>query len=358
MRFDIHLKQHYRAIAAYSGFILFLAGILELFPALITLFYSTELTLVFGYIVPATGLIITGFILWFIFRLRQSVVLTVMEGGVIVLFCWIIVCLFSAIPFIIISNLNFTQAVFESVSGWTTTGLSVVEVANAPKSILFWRSLMQLAGGAGLVIIMLSAITGPAGPGLSIAEGRSDQLVPNVRRSAKLVLNLYISYVVIGTGLYYLAGMSLFDAINHSFAVFSTGGFSTQELSIGFYDSPFIEIMTCIFMLIGNLNFITAYLLLKRKYHFVRKNGELHLLVVIIPVAILALLLGVAITLYASPLKCIRVSVFESITAITTTGFSTVSYQDWNGFGLFIMIILMLIGGGAFSTAGGIKQYR
>ncbi len=358
MRFDIHLKYHYKAIAAYSGFIFLLVGILELLPLFVIIFYSSEFSYLPGFIIPASGLIFLGLILWRCFRPRQPVVLTVMEGGVIVSVCWIISCLFSAIPFILISDLNFTQAVFESVSGWTTTGLSVIDVTKAPHCILFWRSLMQLAGGAGLVIIMLSAIAGPSGPGLSIAEGRSDQLVPNVRRSSRLVLNLYIAYVIVGIVLYRLAGMPFFDAVNHSFAVFSTGGFSTKADSIGFYNSFVIEILTCIFMLIGNLNFITAYLIMKRKYRFVFRNGELHLLTVIIPVAFLSILFGVALALYPTVLKSVRVSVFETISAITSTGFSTVGYGQWNDFGFLIMILLMLIGGGVFSTAGGIKQYR
>ncbi|MFO7890828.1 MAG: TrkH family potassium uptake protein [bacterium] len=358
MRFNIHLKEHYQAIAAYSGFILILAGLLELFPIVITLFYPAELTFASGFFIPSAGLILLGFILWFFFRFHKSVVLTMMEGGVIVLFCWIITCLFSALPFMMISGLNFTQAVFESVSGWTTTGLSVIDVTNTPHCLLFWRSLMQLAGGAGLVIIMLSAIAGPAGPGLSIAEGRSDQLVPNVRHSAKLVLKLYLTYVIVGSIIYYLAGMSLFDAVNHSFAVFSTGGFSTRATSIGYWNSPYIETVTCIFMLIGNLNFITAFLLFKRKFRFIIKNGELHVLTVIFIIAFLAILFGVVLPLSMPISKSIRVSLFETITAITTTGYSTIDYQNWNDFGFLITIILMLIGGGVFSTAGGIKQYR
>ncbi|MBN2029197.1 TrkH family potassium uptake protein [bacterium] len=358
MRFDNRLKQYYRAIIAYSGYILILAGIVELTPLAITFFFPQEFVFASGFLIPSAALLVIGGILWILFRSSRSTVLTALEGGVIVLFCWIIVCLFSALPFIIIMGLNFTQAVFESVSGWTTTGLSVVDVVEAPKCILLWRSIMQLAGGAGLVIIMLSSITGPTGPGLSIAEGRSDQLVPNVRHSAKLVLKLYLTYVILGTIIYNLAGMSFFDAINHSFAAFSTGGFSTHPQSIGYWDLPRIEIITCFFMLCGNLNFITAYLVFKRKFRFVLKNGELHILAMIIPIAFLVLLFGVVASIYQVPLKSIRVSIFEAISAITTTGFSTVSYQTWNGLGFLVLITLMLIGGGASSTAGGIKQYR
>jgi trk system potassium uptake protein TrkH len=358
LRFDDNLKKYYRAITAYSGYILILAGALELSPILIILIFPQEVAYASGFYVPAAVLLVFGGVLWFLFRPRQPIVLTVMEGGVIVLFCWIIVCLFSAFPFIIISGLNFTQSVFESVSGWTTTGLSVIEVAKAPRCILFWRSVMQLAGGAGLVIIMLSAITGPVGAGLSIAEGRGDQLVPNVRRSAKLVLNLYISYALLGTIALYLAGMSLFDSINHSFAAISTGGFSTHTSSIGFWDSPQIELVSCFLMILGSLNFMTAYLLYKRKYHLLIRNGELHLLVCIIPLSFLILLFGVVMPISPLISKGIRVSFFGTLTAITTTGFSTVNYHNWNDLGFLILTILMLIGGGTFSTAGGIKQYR
>jgi trk system potassium uptake protein TrkH len=132
-----------------------------------------------------------------------------------------------------IGGLNFTQAVFESTSGWTTTGLSVVDVSVAPRLVLLYRSLMQLAGGAGLAVIMLSALAGPAGTGLSAAEGRADQLVPNVRRSAKLVVTIYSGYVIFGGVALNLAGMGWFDALNHAFAAISTGGFSTRAESIG-----------------------------------------------------------------------------------------------------------------------------
>lgn len=144
----------------------------------------------------------------------------------------------------IAQKLNFTQALFESVSGWTTTGLSVVDVTQCSRLILLWRSIMQLAGGAGLAIIMLAAIVGPVGPALSIAEGRTDQLVPHVRKSAKMVLLIYAGYAAVGILAYHLAGLPLFDSINHSFAAISTGGFSTQPESIGHWDSVLVEAVT------------------------------------------------------------------------------------------------------------------
>ncbi|MCJ7812110.1 TrkH family potassium uptake protein, partial [bacterium] len=236
--------------------------------------------------------------------------------------------------------------------------LSVIDIAKAPYCILFWRSAMQFAGGAGLVIIMLSAVAGPTGPGLSIAEGRGDQLVPNIRRSANLVLKLYLTYAISGIIAYYLAGMSLFDAFNHCFAAISTGGFSTQPANNGYWDSPPIEIISCVLMILGNLNFVTAYLIYRRQFHCVLRNGELHVFWFALPLAFLILLFGVTIPTYSILSKSIRVALFEAVSALTTTGFSTVTYNSWSHLGFIVLTLLMLIGGGTFSTAGGIKQYR
>jgi trk system potassium uptake protein TrkH len=244
------------------------------------------------------------------------------------------------------------------MSGWTTTGLSVVDVGNAGPMILFWRSVIQLAGGAGLAIIMMSAIVGPTGVGISSAEGRSDQLVPQIRQSARLVLIIYTCYAAAGSLAYWMAGMSLFDAVNHSFAAVSTGGFSTRPESIGYWDSPAIEAVTLPLMLLGNLSFVIAWFLWRGKFRVVARNGEVRLLTTLIPLAVAAMFFLTCRTIYPQLGKSIRVAIFETVTAITTTGFSTVGYGNWNAFGLFLLLVLMLIGGGTCSTAGGLKQFR
>lgn len=358
MRANVSLKQRYRAIFSYTGLILLLCGFLMLTPLLALLAYPGEWAHSLGFILPAIILIGIGIGMWKSFQQSKPVILTVQEGGVIVLLSWVVVILFSALPFIVIHRLSFTQAVFESVSGWTTTGLSVVDVTRTTHIILLWRSIMQLAGGAGLAIIMLAAIAGPVGPGLSAAEGRSEQLVPHVRESAKLVIAIYSGYVLVGILAYWLAGMAPFDAVNHAFAALSTGGFSTQAESIGHWDSVAIESVTILLMLLGNLNFLTAYLLLHGKLKAVYRNGEVHLMTVLIPVCALSLFLLVCRGIYPSMGKSVRVAIFETITALTTTGFTTTGYGNWNSIGFLVLMVLMLIGGGTCSTAGGIKQYR
>ncbi|MFO7907545.1 MAG: TrkH family potassium uptake protein [Pirellulaceae bacterium] len=298
-----------------------------------------------------------GLAAWRLLRPTDHVVLSVQEGGVIVLLSWVIVCLFSAWPFMTGMGLNFTQAVFESVSGWTTTGLSVVDVTQASHVILLWRSIMQLSGGAGLAIIMLSAITGPTGPALSVAEGR-EQLVPHVRQSAKLVIMIYSGYMIAGTTALHLAGMQWFDAVNHAFAALSTGGFSTRVESIGYWDSVAVEAVTVPLMILGNLSFITGWLMLRGKFRAVGRNGEIRLAFVMLPLCAILLFLLTASGLYPTLGKSVRVAIFETVTALTTTGFSTVGYAAWNSFGWGVLMVLMLVGGGTCSTAGGIKQYR
>jgi len=217
---------------------------------------------------------------------------------------------------------------------------------------------MQFLGGAGLAVVMLSAIIGPHGLGLYNAEGRSDKLLPDVARSTKLIMIIYASYIIAGVALYILAGMNWFDAINHSIAALSTGGFSTKADSIGEYNSVVIELITIVLMFLGTINFAAHFLLLKGEVKRFFKIGEIRfmffLLSIAIPVTTFVSLLG----LYNSIEKSIRVGVFELVSALSTTGFSTVGYANWSGFAIFIMIILMVIGGGAGSTAGGLKQYR
>lgn len=327
-------------------------------PLLCLFFYSEEKVLVWGFVLPAIAMLSAGIFFWLLFRNKSEQPLDIRQSSVIVVLSWLTVCLFSAWPFMAIQKLNFTQAIFESVSGWTTTGLSVVNVELSSHLILLWRSIMQLSGGAGLAIIMLATIVGPTGPALGIAEGRSQQLVPQVRQSAKIVMTIYAGYAVIGTIAYYFAGMDIFDAVNHTFPAISTGGFSTKFDSIGHWNSLSVEGVTLTLMVLGNLNFLTAYLLLHGKIKAVSKNGELRLMFLLVPVCAATLFFLVCIGLYPTLSKSVRVAVFESVSALTTTGFSTVSYNNWNSFGILILIVLMLIGGGTCSTAGGIKQYR
>lgn len=348
----------YRGVMRALGSILVIMGVIFLTPLIALVFYPLEHASAIPFLASGLSLILGGALLVAISGKGVRAPLSELNGSVVVLVSWVIACVASTIPLMRLGGLGFTQALFETVSGWTTTGLSVVDVSNASRTILLWRSIMQLAGGAGLAIIMLAAFSIPIGAGLYRAEGRTDQLVPHVVRSAKLVMTLYLGYATVGIIAYRIAGMSMFDAINHSFAAVSTGGFSTRVESIGYWNSPLIEAITIPLMILGNMNFLTAYLLFSRKFRAFFRNGELRLFAFLFVAASTILFFAVSVGLYPTLGKGIRVAIFESVTALTTTGFSTVGYGNWNAAGILVMIVLMLIGGGSCSTAGGIKQYR
>jgi trk system potassium uptake protein TrkH len=217
---------------------------------------------------------------------------------------------------------------------------------------------MQFAGGAGVAVIFIAAIGGPLGPGLALAEGRADQLVPHVRHSMALVVRIYTGYAVLGFVGLRLAGMSSFDALNHCFAAVSTGGFSTHAESIGYWDSPAVESVTLVLMLLGSTNFQTAYLLLKGRGLSALRNAEVRTFTVLVAVMIPLLYVLCSRPLFTDPLEAMRVAVFEIVSAATTTGFSTTTYSGWPAIGVFLLLPLMVIGGGSGSTAGGMKQWR
>ncbi len=357
MREAQYLLSRYRGVLAYVGLISALVGLTMLFPLLTMLVQPMDSLAASAFFVPGLMLIAGGLSVWKWLDSSKAT-LTLQEGGVIVILSWFVAILSGMVPIMVLEKLNLTQAIFESVSAWTTTGLSVIDAAKANPAILLWRSTMQLAGGAGLAIIMLAAIAGPGGTSLSTAEGRTDQLVPNVRASAAMVIRIYSGCVIAGILALHIAGMNWFDAVNHSFCALSTGGFSTKAESIGYWDSPVIESVTIVLMLVGNLNFVSAWCLLKGRFKALSRNGEIRLVAALIPIFAGLLLWLTCAPIYASASKAVRVATFETVSALTTTGYSTVTYGNWNSFGILLLIVLMLIGGGACSTAGAIKQHR
>jgi trk system potassium uptake protein TrkH len=352
------LAHRYRLILAYAGVVWAISGGLLLLPLAGLAAWPEEARQALDYVLPAALLLLAGLAAWQGGTRRGHLALGVQEGAVIALLGWAGACLAGAWPFIGVLGLDFTRAFFESVSGFTTTGLSVVDVEAAPRTLLLWRSIMQLAGGAGLAVIMLAAIAGPAGTGIPAAEGRTDRLAPHVRASALMVLTVYAAFAAVGIPAYLLAGMGWFDAVNHTFAAISTGGFSTRAASIGYWDSAAVEFVTLPLMLLGNMNFLTAFLLLKGRFRVVARNSELRFGLGLLAAGVVLLFLFVTQAPYPGLAKQVRVTVFEATTALTTTGFSTVGYNQWTALGWHLMVLLMLVGGGAGSTAGGIKQYR
>ncbi|MEL7648368.1 MAG: TrkH family potassium uptake protein [Sedimentibacter sp.] len=341
----------------YIGIMLiFVAGII-LLPVVVVPFYPEEAEYVFCFLIPAA---VAGAAGVFMSRIivPEQYRLTAGNAATIVVGTWCLAAFFSALPFMLAGTLNFTQAYFEAMSGWTTTGLSVIDVSESPRVFLLFRSIIQFFGGVGIVLIVVSALSESFGMTLFASEGHNDKLLPNIAKSARLIMKIYSGYFAAGTLLYVAFGMPAFDAVNHSMAALSTGGFSTRTMSIGAYDSLSIELVTVILMILGATNFYANMILVRGRFLEFFRLGETKLVLImtaaLVPVVAYLSLYG----LYGSVSSALRISFFNLISALTTTGFSTVSYNDWPDFAYLVMIVLMVVGGGIGSTAGGIKLGR
>lgn len=355
-----YLIERYRYMLDYMSMLLVIIGAVMLFPICVAIFSPEEITRIPVFLYTGGLLAGIGFILNRTCRVREKQALDFNESSLVVFLSWLIMCITGALPYMVISGMSFSHAVFDSVSGFTTTGLSLLDVPNAPVIILFYRAWSQFIGGAGFAIIMLASLTGVGAQNLYSAEGKGTLIKPNVLASARIVISLYCSYMIIGIAAYTIWGMKPLDAIVYCFAAISTGGFANHIQSIGYFDSPTVEIITIILMLLGNLSFLTGYFIVKGQFKSILRNGEVKVLFTALLISIPIVFFSVTSHLFPSSSKALRVAVFETISAITSTGFSTVDYTRplWFDSGIFVMIVLQLIGGGTCSTAGGIKQYR
>ncbi|MCS7174852.1 MAG: TrkH family potassium uptake protein [Pseudothermotoga sp.] len=297
-------------------------------------------------------------------RLSQGVVsevITMKEGTVIVLISWLVVIFISALPYRICGLLNFSQAIFESTSGWTTTGLTMfTDVERLPKSILFWRSLTQYLGGAGFAVIVMSTLIGPTGLGFYQAEGHVDNIMPNIRYSARLIMTYYLLYAVLGTVALMFSGLNFFDALNHSMTALATGGFSTKSMSVAAFNNFVAELILILLMFIGATGFGIHHTFWSKDWYALKKNSEPRQMITLILLGGFCISLAGVGKFFPNWSEALRHGFFQVVSALTGTGFSTVDLKAWLFFptGLFVLIILMLMGGCMDSTSGGIKQYR
>jgi trk system potassium uptake protein TrkH len=281
------------------------------------------------------------------------------RGSVTILFAWCYGFLLGALPFVIGGELSFVHALFESVSGWTTTGLSVIAyISRTPKIFLFHRSFMQYCGGLGFILMMVMIVQGKHAMTLYNAEGHSDRLVPNLRQTARAIFAIYGVFTLLGVLFYRVFGMPVFDAICHTMSALSTAGFTTQVNSIGEYASLPIELVTILLMLIGASNLALLFLLTERKVGRIFRATEMRfmlgLMAVFVPLSAVSLVLENGMRIGEG----LRHALFGVVTVFSTTGYSIMNYATWSPFATGLLILLMIIGGGAGSTAGGIKLLR
>ena len=275
-----------------------------------------------------------------------------------VLFTWFWGIAVGAMPFFLSGQLKFVQSLFESVSGWTTTGLSVMDVTQTSRIFLFYRSFMQYCGGLGFVLMMVMLVSGKRSMDLFNAEGHPDKLMPNLKQTAQTIFEMYIIFLILGTAAYVVCGMPLFDSLCHAMCSLSTGGFSTRLNSIGEYHSLSIEIVTIVLMLIGTTNFAVLLLLLRGKWRQAIQVSEVRFLFLLLLIFVPLMALSLSGELGMGLGEGLRHGLFNAASALSTTGYATMSYESWPSFAIGLMILLMLIGGGIGSTAGGLKLTR
>lgn len=354
----INLKVIIRVI----GFLLVIEGAFMFTGLPFSLYYGEGEYLALLY----SGLItmFTGGILWFSTRNHPKNIGR-KEGYVIVAITWIIISLFGTLPFILSGTIpNFTNAFFETMSGFTTTGATILtDIESVPKGILFWRSMTHWIGGMGIIVftVALLPILGIGGMQLYAAEMpgvTKDKLHPRITATAKRLWGIYVIFTLLETILLMLGGMSLFDALCHTFGTVATGGFSTHSLSIAAF-SPYIQYVIVVFMILAGTNFTLHYFALHGQLRKVWKSEEFRYFIYLILAGTVIITLVLALSKGGmAPEAALRTSLFQVVSIITTTGYITDNYLNWPGMMWFLIFLMMFIGGMAGSTGGGIKIVR
>lgn len=350
------------------GGILCINGLLIILAALVSFFYEETAAL------PILGASLTsillGLPLLYFFR-EYDKNIGKKEGYLIVSLGWLAAIFSGTLPFLFTETVpSFTNAFFESTSGYTTTGATIINNVEAlPKGILFWRSLMHWIGGMGIIVLAIAILPllGIGGMQLFLAEAPGiniGKLHPRITQTAKVLWGIYVFYTILQTLLLWWAGMNLFDAINHSFSTLASGGFSTKNMSIAYWDNlPVIQYIICVFMFLAGMNFVLSYFLLKGDLRKIWNDDEFRAYVFIIfsLTAVLSFVLFTSENLYNSyhsVEKSFRHAIFQVLSVITTTGFISDDYMTWGGFAQMIIFGLMLLGACAGSTSGGVKIVR
>ena len=351
---------NYRMIINTIGRVLAVETVLLLLPFVTAILYQDSSVSAFLITILITAVASIGALL---VKVRNRVIYA-KEGFTIVAFAWILVSIFGAIPFYISGAIpSFIDSLFETISGFTTTGASILtEIETLPKGILFWRSFTHWIGGMGVLVFVMAIV--PLAGDRSVHVMRAEvpgptmeKLVPRIKGTAKLLYSIYILLTVVEV-IFLVAGkMPVFDSLVHAFGTAGTGGFSIMNASIAAYGSPYLEYVIAIFMMLFGVNFTIFFLLLAREFKLVIKNEELFWYLSIILIATLAITFSI-MPQYGGFGEAFRLSFFQVSSIITTTGYATADYCQWPMVTQMILLLLMIVGACAGSTGGGMKVSR
>lgn len=307
---------------------------------------------------------LSGLLFWFLNRKFKRENLGKREGYVIVSFSWVIFSLFGALPFYItVSDLSFTDAFFETISGFTTTGSTIFsDIESLPEGLLYWRALTHWLGGMGIIVLSLAILPllGIGGMQLFAAEVpgiTKDKLHPRIKETAKRLWGIYILLTFLQAILLMLGGMSLYESLCHAYATMSTGGFSTRNEGMMEF-SPYIQYVVIVFMFLAGANFTLHYWFLKGKLKTIWKNDEFRFYLALVLIPTILITTGLLNQGILGAESSFRKALFQVVSIITTTGFVSDNYLLWPGSMWFILFLLMFVGGSAGSTGGGVKVVR
>lgn len=352
---------NYKMIFKVLGYLLLIIALGMIAPLLISIFNRQNDTVPFLVSISLTTF--TGFAFSKIPITQKKI--KAKEGLAIVTLGWIFASLFGALPFYLSGSIpSYVDAFFETVSGFTTTGATIItNIEILPMGILFWRSFTHWIGGMGILVVAVAVLPMMGAGGFHVFKAESpgpisDKIVPRIKDTAKI---LYVTYIIISLAefiLLKLGGMTVFEAAVHTFGTLGTGGFSTRNASIGAFDNSFIFIVISIFMIMSGANFTLYYELYKGKWRDVIKNSELKLYLGILAISVLAITVDMNFHLYHNWFESFKHSLFQASSIMTTTGYTTFDYEQWTTFSKGILFMLMFVGGSAGSTGGSIKVIR
>ncbi|UXP33309.1 TrkH family potassium uptake protein [Reichenbachiella agarivorans] len=316
-------------------------------------------------LISGLSAIIIGYLTFALSHRNQSKELKKKDGYLIVTFGWLAMSLFGTLPYMLSGAIpNFTDAFFETISGFTTTGATILsDIESIDKGILFWRSLTQWIGGMGIIVLAVAILPllGIGGMQLFVAEAPGispDKLKPRITETAKRLWLIYVMLTVVEMVLLWIGGMDFYDAINHALTTMATGGFSTKNASVAYYTSPFIQYVIIIFMFLAGTNFTVTYFALHGKMLTVFRNEEFRFYCVVTAIVAILVSIGVYQTMGTTLELSIRQALFQVVSIITTTGYVTADYTVWPYEIIVLLFVMMFVGASAGSTAGGVKIVR
>lgn len=350
---------NYQMIAFVIGRILLTEAALMVLPMLVALLCGESAG---PFLIPALALLAVGSL--FGVRRPRRTSIYARDGFAVVALAWVFLSIFGAVPFVASGDIpGFVDAFFETVSGFTTTGSTILtEVEHLTRSGLFWRSFTHWIGGMGVLVFVMAILPMTDGHGMHLMRAEVPgpsvgKLVSRMSDTAKILYGIYFVMTVIEILLLLAGGMPLFDACIHAFGTAGTGGFSSRNLSVGAYQSAYFDMVIGIFMLLFGVNFNLYYFLLIRRFRDVFRSEELRAYLLIVTAAVLAIAADI-VHIYGSAAVSLRHAFFQVSSIITTTGYGTVDFNTWPTFSKAILVVLMFVGACAGSTGGGIKVSR